>query len=90
MPSKFLQMPGPSTLHFGIMADGDDELAGGFVVIDAVDHAASAERQTLARVVFGAAGHRIAQVKEPVLGEYQTVGRCFGHARILTCFPSDG
>ena len=72
------------------MADGHDELAGGLVVINAVDHAAAAKRQTLARVVPGAAGHRIAQMEKPVFREYQTVGGCFGHARILACIPGDG
>jgi len=61
------------------MTDGDDELASGFVVINAVDHATPAERQAHARVIPGAAGNRVAQMQKPVLFEYQTVGGCFGH-----------
>jgi len=60
MPFKFVEMRGPSNLHFRVMADGDDELAGGFVVVDAVDHAATAEGEALASVVLGAAGNRVA------------------------------
>jgi hypothetical protein len=29
-------------------------------------------------------------MQKPVLDEYQTMGGCFGHARILACFASDG
>jgi hypothetical protein len=73
--------------NFRIMTDRHDELAGDFVVINAVDHAASAKRQAHARVILGAAGHRIAQVEIPILREYQTVGGCFGHAADYPDFP---
>ena len=69
------------------MTDGHDELADGFVVIYAVDHAAPAERQTHARVVPGAAGYRISQIQKPILSEYQTVGGCFGHVAGYPDFP---
>jgi len=72
------------------MTDRHDELAGGFVVINTVDHAASAEGQAYARVIPRATGHRIAQVQKPILFEYQTVGGCFGHERILACFVRNG
>jgi len=69
------------------MTDGHDELAGGFVVVNAIDHAASAEGQTHTAVVPGAAGYRIAEVEETVLLEYQTVGGCFGHGEGYPDFP---
>ncbi len=48
------------------MTDGDDEVAGGFVVINAVDHAASAEGKALAGVVLRAAGHSITEFEQTI------------------------
>jgi hypothetical protein len=72
------------------MTDRHDELAGGLVVVNAVDHAASAERKAHACVVPRAARHRISQIQKPILFEYQTMGGCFWHERILACFSRDG
>jgi len=68
------------------MTDGHDELAGGFVVVNAIDHAATAEGQAHAGIVPGAAGHGISQIETTVFLEYQTVGGCFGHAADYPAF----
>ena len=80
MPFKFVEMRGPSNLHFRVMADGDDELPGGDVVVDAVDHAPAAKRQTHALVIASATCNRVAEFEEPISREYQTMRGCTEHA----------
>jgi len=72
-------MPSPSNFDFGIMADGHDELTGGDVMVNAVDHAATAEGQSDAGVIASAAGHSVSQVQTAIFREYQTMGGSFGH-----------
>ena len=62
-----------SLLHFRIMTDGHNKLTHGFIVINAIDHAASAERQTDSCVILKAARHRVTELEEVILIEYQAV-----------------
>jgi hypothetical protein len=55
---------------------------------NAVDHAASAQRQARPLVVSLARGKRIAELKGTVTGEDEPVRGCFGHAQTIA--PATG
>jgi hypothetical protein len=42
------------------------KVTGGFVVVNAIDHASSAEGKALACVVFGSAGHGITEFEKTI------------------------
>jgi hypothetical protein len=61
------------------MTDGHYEITGRFVMINAVDHAASAEREALARIILSTTGDGVAEFKKTITIEDQTMGGSFGH-----------
>ena len=72
------------------MADRHHELAGGFVVVDAVDHATAAEGEAHAGVIPCAAGHCVAEFKRTVLLEHQPMRGSFGHVSVLDLSVQSG
>ncbi len=68
------------------MTDGNDKLPGDFVVVNAVDHATTAEGETHAGIILGAARQRIAELQITILVEDQTVDGSFGHVALYPSF----